>query len=250
MQETRYCKIVTSIAGQMSSPSSPRVAANSVPDERIRVVVFESSRMAGELLSHALERSGYGLQVVCKAESFAGSDQSALAEADVALISANLPDGPLAGFIVLRQLTKTNSRMRRVMILDSSAPDLVVESFRSGAVGVCERTQPSEMLCKCVHCVHHGQVWANNQQLRYVLKALHTRVPRRITNVKGELLLTCREDEIVSLVAQGLKNREIAEMLKLSEHTVKNHIFRIFERLGISSRGELILYLLSQNGRL
>jgi len=221
-----------------------------MPDGRIRVVVFESSRMAGELLSHALERSVYGLQVICKAESFAGRDQSALAEADVALISANLPDGPLAGFNVLRQLIKTASRMRCVMLLDSSAPDLVVEGFRSGAVGVCERTQPCEMLCKCVYCVHHGQVWANSQQLRFVLKALHTHSPRRITNVKGELLLTCREDEIVSLVAEGLKNREIAEMLKLSEHTVKNHLFRIFERLGISSRSELILYLLSQNGRL
>jgi DNA-binding NarL/FixJ family response regulator len=217
-----------------------------MPDGRIRVVVFESSRMAGELLSHALERSGYGLQVVCKAESFADGEQSALAEADVALISANLRDGPLAGFTVLRDLIKTYSRMRCILLLNSSAPDLVLEGFRSGAVGVCERTQPCEMICKCVHCVHHGQVWANSQQLRYVLKALHTQLPRRITNVKGELLLTWREDEIASLVAQGLRNREIAEALKLSESTVKHHLFHIFDRLGISSRSELILYLLSQ----
>ena len=217
-----------------------------MPDGRIRVVVFESSRMAGELLSHALERSGYGLQVVCKAESFADGEQSALAEADVALISANLRDGPLAGFTVLRELIKTYSRMRCILLLDSSAPDLVLEGFRSGAVGACERTQPCEMICKCVHCVHHGQVWANSQQLRYVLKALHTRLPRRITNVKGELLLTWREDEIASLVAQGLRNREIAEVLKLRENTVKHHLFHIFDRLGISSRSELILYLLSQ----
>ena len=206
--------------------------------------------MAGELLSHALGRSGYGLQVVCKAESFANSDQSALADADVALISANLRDGPLAGFTVLRQLIRAYSGMRCVLLLDSSAPELVVESFRSGAVGVYERTPSCEMICKCVHCVHHGQIWANSQQLRYVLKALHTRLTGRITNVKGEVLLTGREEEIVSLVAQGLRNGEIAEMLKLSEHTVKNHLFRIFEKLGISSRSELILYLLSQNGRL
>jgi DNA-binding CsgD family transcriptional regulator len=62
-------------------------------------------------------------------------------------------------------------------------------------------------------------------------------------DVKGRILLTRREEEIVSLVADGLKNREIAEHLKLSEHTVKNHLFRVFERLGISSRAELILYV-------
>jgi hypothetical protein len=50
------------------------------------------------------------------------------------------------------------------------------------------------------------------------------------------------------LVAEGLKNREIAEVLSLSEHTVKNHLFRVFEKLGISNRAELILYLLGNNG--
>ena len=61
-------------------------------------------------------------------------------------------------------------------------------------------------------------------------------------------MLTQREEAIVSLVAEGLKNREIAETLKLSEHTVKNHLFRVFEKLGISNRAELILYLLGNKG--
>jgi DNA-binding NarL/FixJ family response regulator len=132
------------------------------------------------------------------------------------------------------------------MLLDHDERDLVVEAFRSGAIGVCERSQSCETLCKCIHSVHRGQVWANSQQLRYLLEALSGGMPGRVTDVRGQVLLTQREGEVVSLVAEGLRNREIAEALKISEHTVKNHLFRVFERLGISSRAELILYLLGQ----
>ena len=59
-------------------------------------------------------------------------------------------------------------------------------------------------------------------------------------------LLTHREEEVVHLVADGLKNREVAQMLKVKEHSIRNYISRIFEKLGISSRVELILYALSQ----
>jgi len=55
-------------------------------------------------------------------------------------------------------------------------------------------------------------------------------------------LLTKREEEVVRQVVEGLSNREIADQLKLSEHTVKNYLFHIFEKLGISSRVELVTY--------
>jgi DNA-binding NarL/FixJ family response regulator len=70
-------------------------------------------------------------------------------------------------------------------------------------------------------------------------------VPFRCVNARGEVLLTKREQEIIPLVAQGLTNKEISARLSLSEHTIKNHLFRIYEKLGISSRVELILYAVS-----
>jgi DNA-binding NarL/FixJ family response regulator len=94
--------------------------------------------------------------------------------------------------------------------------------------------------------VSEGQVWANSRQQRYILKALVEGLPPVLSDAKGQVLLSSREQEIVSKVAEGLKNRKIAELLQLSEHTVKNHLFRIFERLGISNRAELILYMYGQ----
>jgi DNA-binding NarL/FixJ family response regulator len=190
-----------------------------------------------------LESSRLGIEVIPTPTTF--NEELKKLDADVALISANLRDQPRAGFALLKQLLKINPFLRCIMLLDSGEKDLIVEAFRSGALGVYEREQPYMQLCKCVCSIHRGQVWANSQQLRYVLEALVAGMPTRITDAQGKVLLTRREEQIASLVAEGLKNREVADQLNLSEHTVKNHLFHIFERLGISSRAELILYLFS-----
>jgi DNA-binding NarL/FixJ family response regulator len=232
----------------MPTRDSARVpVVDQVPTSRVKVLIFESSQMSCELLSHALEASPYAMKVVGVALGLESEGVGRLIEsADVAIISSTLKDGALSGFTLLRRLLKNSPNIHCVMLLDQGDRDLVIEAFRSGAVGVCERSQSYEMLCKCVHSVQRGQVWANSQQLRYLLDALSSGMPGRVTDSRGQVLLTRREDEIVALVTEGLKNREIAETLKISEHTVKNHLFRIFERLGISSRAELILYLLGR----
>lgn len=214
--------------------------------DNIRVALYEASEMACELMSQALETSSYNIKVVSREVTSEVANDIHQANADVVLISCALKEGPLSGLTLLRRLTRTNRSLHCVLLLDRYDRDLVVEAFRSGAVGVCERTQTSEFLCKCISCVHSGQVWANSQQMRHVLEALAGGLPTVVTDVKGNLLLTKREQEIVALVAEGMKNREIASALNVSEHTVKNHLFRIFERLGISSRAELILYILGQ----
>ncbi len=132
------------------------------------------------------------------------------------------------------------------MLLERDRRDFVVEAFRSGAVGVFERNQPGEMLCKCIYCIHDGQVWVNNQQLHYLLEAMSSNALARLTDLRGNILLSNREEEIARLVAEAFTNREIAEQLKITERTVKNHMNHIFDRLGLSNRVELTRYALSQ----
>jgi DNA-binding NarL/FixJ family response regulator len=87
-----------------------------------------------------------------------------------------------------------------------------------------------------------GKIWANTQQLNYILELISEVPSLRVLNSNGDILLTPREEQVVALVAEGLGNRQIARELNLSEHTVKKYLFRIFEKLGISSRVELVLY--------
>jgi DNA-binding NarL/FixJ family response regulator len=83
----------------------------------------------------------------------------------------------------------------------------------------------------------------------HILTALINTKPIQFNNADGMPLLTRREEEVVRLVSDGLKNREIAQRLKVKEHSVRNYLYRIFEKLGVSTRVELILYAFSKRGR-
>jgi two-component system, NarL family, nitrate/nitrite response regulator NarL len=95
--------------------------------------------------------------------------------------------------------------------------------------------------------VYTGQIWANNSKLESIVDAL-MRVPAPL-RVK-RVALTKREEEIARLVASGLPNCEVAQKLSLSPHTVKNYLFHAYEKLGISTRIELVLYILSCRGEM
>src|SRR5215831_18976727 len=214
--------------------------------DHIQVAVFEPTQMACELLSRAIESSCDDIRVIAAEVGSELRNDSEVKKTNVAVISLALKDDRFGGLKVLRRLVRERSNINCVLLLDEDNREVVIEAFRSGAVGVCERDKSSNHLCKCIRCVSGGQVWASSRQLRYILEALAQGLPPLVTNSKGQILLSRREHEIVSKVAEGMKNREIAELLQVSEHTVKNHLFRIFDRLGISSRAELILYLHKQ----
>jgi len=214
-------------------------------EKTISVLVADENRMACQLLTSSLQRNS-NFRVIGCATSMSEVLQSLKQEpAQVAVISVNLQDGPLSGFQLLRELRSSHPQTRAVLLLDSSERDLVVDAFRAGARGIFSRSQSFKMLCKCIVCVNQGQIWANNDELQFVLEALGQIAPLHIVNAQGKSLLSKREEQVVACVAEGLTNREIARQLNLSEHTVKNYLFRIFDKLGISGRVELVLYALS-----
>jgi DNA-binding NarL/FixJ family response regulator len=160
----------------------------------------------------------------------------------VLLLSSSLEGSPTLGFEIMRQARAACAETRVILLMDATNPGAVVEAFRSGAQGIFCRTESSKALAKCISSVHQGQVWANSAELRYLLQALRESSPMRMVDHRGDAILSKREQEVVGCVAEGLSNREIAGRLKLTEHTVKNYLFRIFDKLGVSSRVEVVLY--------
>jgi DNA-binding NarL/FixJ family response regulator len=214
---------------------------------RTRVVIFDQSQMGCELLAQELGKSSFGIQVIGSSVSSLDIDLELARTADVALISCALKEGPESGFTVLRALQAVKS-VRCVMLLANDFRELVLDAFRWGACGICGRNDSCEILCKCVHQVHEGQVWANNHQVHYLLKAFEAESPRHRGYMRRKVPLTKREQEIVALVIGGKTNRDIALQLNLSEHTIKNHLFRLFRKLAVSSRSELVAHTLQQRG--
>jgi len=167
---------------------------------------------------------------------------------DVAIISAELEDGPRSGLRVVREARVSYPHTRIIVMADTSERTVVVETFRAGANGVFSRNDPFEMLCKCIHAVCEGQVWAGSEQLRFVIEASGLGKTEAIKDANGTKLLTKREEELVQLVAEGCTNRDISHELSVKEHTVRNYLFRVFNKLGVSNRVELALYVLKQRG--
>jgi DNA-binding NarL/FixJ family response regulator len=166
----------------------------------------------------------------------------------VVVISAELDEDKRKGFEIARELRALHSATRVVMLIDASEHKQVVEAFRAGARGVFCRSESLTALAKCIQCVSEGQIWANSRELRYLLEALGEALPLRVIDARGTALLSRREHEVVRCVAEGLSNREIAQRLGLTEHTVKNYLFRIFDKLGVSKRVEVVLYAYSMGG--
>lgn len=209
----------------------------------ITVVISDSNQMSCELLAGALKRARTLKVVKCATTGAEVRDAITSYSPDIALISTELADGPYSGFKVLRQLPTTAIlKTRYVMMMNRLEPELVIDAFRAGARGVFHRSAPLNHLLKCITVVHGGQVWASSEEIKHLLQALQTAMPFRYVDTRGQTLLSRREQQVVPLVAEGLTNKEIAKKLSLSEHTVKNHLFRIYEKLGISSRVELILF--------
>ena len=171
-------------------------------------------------------------------------------KAAVALISATLQDGWLSGLGAFPQLQEKYPEVRLILMIDQPEPKLVLEAFRAGARGIFTRYESQfDALRKCISCVHGGQVWVNAQQLDWLVNAVSQTHTVRLVSAKGFDLLSKREEEVVRLVAEGLNNHQIAQQLHLSDHTVKNHLFHIFDKLGISNRVELVLYAVSRSKR-
>jgi two-component system nitrate/nitrite response regulator NarL len=210
----------------------------------IRVLVADDTRLHTQLLADALRRDG--------AFEVSGSDSEELIargdlhNIDVLLLSSDLDEQPARGFEVLRKVRTLHPNIRAVMLLDSTKHKLVLDAFRAGAQGVLSRQESVETLCKCVRSVHEGQIWANSQQMSLVIQALFSSQEPFPANAQGIDELSKREMEVVDSVARGLTNRKIAERLGLSQHTVKNYLFRVFDKLGVSNRFELLSLILSR----
>ncbi len=221
------------------------------PNNRISVLVITADNITGELLKSAFTHERKKDFAV---EMLAGSSQrviGALAahKPHVALVCDELQDSPHAGFKVLQKLRESHHQTAAIMLLQHIKPDSVVEAFREGARGVFSRTHSMKALSKCIRVVHQGQFWASNEDLGHIMSALAHLKPLQFNDANGLPLLTRREECVVQLVANGLKNSEIAKRLSLAEHSIRNYLYRIFEKLGVSSRVELILYAYNRWGQ-
>ncbi len=212
----------------------------------IGVLISDSNRMQAQLLTTALRRHPEFSIATCPFEiaSMAEAVHSELPR--IALLCLNSRSNVSDALAALRQFHLSHPSVAKILLVDSYDRELVVGAFRAGARGIFSIAHSDlRSLCKCILRVSAGQVWANTEQLNFLLDLISEVPSLRVLNSSGKSLLTPREEQVVALVSEGLSNRQVAVELNLSEHTIKKYLFRIFEKLGISSRVELVLYAMN-----
>jgi DNA-binding NarL/FixJ family response regulator len=211
-------------------------------DSVVQILLVEEEALVRAAL-HALVTSWPGFHVVAEA---ATRDEAAqlLRRLQPNVVLASLGGIEDSDLKVVRELTAISGRARLLTLVGDCNKDFRLQIIRYGARGVVLRSKPASELQKAIQTIHQtDEIWLDRAALASLIT--QAKGPIVVDSGRSELFgrLTEREREIVTLVTQGLKNKEVGDRLFISETTVRHHLTTIFNKLGISSRFELIAYV-------
>jgi DNA-binding NarL/FixJ family response regulator len=203
---------------------------------RVRIVLVDDHPVVVKGLQ-ALFRGEPDLEVVATCRS--GTEGLAAVREhrpDIVVLDIRMPG--LDGFGMLRAL-ESDARSPRVILLTAEIDEhATLEAARLGVHGIVLKDMPPHLLLECVRAVHAGEHW---MERRSVGRAMATLVQREAAVREVSRVLTARELEVVRMLTRGLRSASIASELNISEGTVKTHLHRIYEKLGVDGRVSLIL---------
>jgi len=176
-------------------------------------------------------------------------------EPDILLLDLKMPG--LDGLATLQRLQIAKNKTRVIVLTASDDKNEFVQAMKLGTSGIVLKQTATELLIKSIRKVHAGEIWLDSHTTAAVIRqfvandeappVMHSMPVAPATRERERSPLSQREREIVALVAQGFKNKEMAEKMFISEQTVKNHLHNIFDKLGVSDRLELALYAIHNN---
>jgi len=207
----------------------------------IKVAVVDDHPLYRQGVIRLLEAEG---DLTMVAEAANGMEAILLIERyqpDVLLLDLKMP--VMDGLQALNEISKRRLNARVIVMISNEERDKAVRAVRLGARGILFKDADPTLLAKSIRKVYAGEVWIDNPILSQALESLLTRptaspAPADTSDSK----LSNREMEVVRCVAMGLRNKEVADKLGVTEATVKNHLTSVYAKLGVNDRLELILY--------
>ncbi|MGP8245438.1 MAG: response regulator [Bryobacteraceae bacterium] len=234
--------------GIIAGPSSETAPVTS----KIRIVVADDHPIFRDGLCKllALEED---FQVVAQAQDGRQVlDVLQQLEPDILLLDLKMPG--LDGLATLQRIQAVRGKTRVIVLTASDDKNEFVQAMKLGTSGIVLKQTATDMLIKSIRKVHAGEIWLDSHTTAAVIRQFVANedappmpAPATSNRERERSPLSQREREIVALVAQGFKNKEMAEKMFISEQTVKNHLHNIFDKLGVSDRLELALYAIHNN---
>lgn len=145
------------------------------------------------------------------------------------------------GLSFLPELCQASPSSRVLVLTGVQNPDAHRRAIRRGAMGIVLKEHAADQLLKAIKKVHEGEVWIERSMIGTMIQELHKPAPvdPEVTKIES---LTDREREVIALIGEGLKNKQVGERLFISETTVTHHLSSVFSKLEVSDRLELIIY--------
>jgi len=145
------------------------------------------------------------------------------------------------GLTFLPELREAATNARVLVLTGLRSSESQRRAILAGAMGVVLKEHAADVLIKAINKVHQGEVWLDRSMMGSVLDEM-TQAPEIDPEGAKIASLTDREREVIALIAEGLKNKQIGQRLFISETTVTHHLSSIFSKLDVSDRLELIIY--------
>jgi two-component system nitrate/nitrite response regulator NarL len=208
----------------------------------IRVMLIDDHQVVRGGLRMLIE-SQPGFEVVGEAASSAEAlPVISREDPDVILLDLLLRDE--SGLDLLPQITSGGSKAKVLVLTGLRDPETHLNCVRFGARGLIQKEAAYEVLMKAIRRVHEGEVWFDRSMISTVLTdVLNQRAAKEFDPENAKLeSLTDRERQVITLVSEGLRNKQIAERLFISDTTVRHHLTSIFSKLDVSDRLELVIY--------
>jgi two-component system, NarL family, nitrate/nitrite response regulator NarL len=217
----------------------PRASIASCPPIRILLIGDQPMMRAGLRM---LIESRPGLKVVAEADTLAASAAASREQTDIIVLDFDQAAGD--GPELLRELTQTAPDARVLVLTGSHDAEVHRRAVGMGAVGVLLKEHPAEVLIQAIEKVHAGEAWLEGSLVARLLGEItRRRQPARIGSDEARIAsLTAREMEVIALIGEGLRNKQIAKRLFISETTVRHHLTAIFDKLEVADRLELVVY--------
>jgi len=156
---------------------------------------------------------------------------------DILILDIRMPRKD--GLAIAREIQSERLPTRIVLLTAELDEDQLLEAVRLGVQGIVLKEMAPQLLVQCIHKVHNGGQWLERNSTKLALEKMLKRTDgaREMAN-----LLTAREIDLIRMIAKGLRNKEIADRLFISEGTVKVHLHHIYEKLGIDGRLALLRF--------
>jgi DNA-binding NarL/FixJ family response regulator len=196
-----------------------------------------SSRLLAEMIMRHLKCEAVH---ACPSDVIPMLDRSSI---QLVIISADMNSSSGAGYSLAETISTSHPAVGIIILIHQPSREATISALRAGARGLFNDQQALDRLIDCITHVRKGSIWAGPEETGFLLNALREMPVLGVGNDFDTDILSAREMQVVRAAASGKTNKAIASELHLSEHTVKNYLFRAFEKLGVSNRVELLFYL-------